>query len=177
MWYRYIVNGAAGHYDGLDSFTLPYKSYHRFGLATADGVYGWSKLTFHNCTHMTHDFIASKNNTVLDSATLFKAHKGCGVKSSSTSSTSSTSKTSTTSTTSRSTTSKSTTSLSSVTVVPTTTSSSSVQMTTSTVFSTIISTVTACPATVTNCPIGKVVTQIIELYTVSRPHHIYNDLY
>jgi hypothetical protein len=68
----YIINGAAGHYDGLDAFTLPFKSYHRYGVSTSDGIYGWSKLTFHNCTHLTHDFIASNNNSVLDSATLYK---------------------------------------------------------------------------------------------------------
>jgi acid phosphatase type 7 len=73
----YIVNGAAGHYDGLDSFTLPYMPYHRFGLSTDNATYGWSRLEFHNCTHMTQSFIASNNNSVLDSATLFKDRK-CG---------------------------------------------------------------------------------------------------
>jgi acid phosphatase type 7 len=81
----YIVNGAAGHYDGLDSFTLPYPDYHRFGLQTTDGIYGWSKLTFHNCTHMTQSFIASNNGSVLDSATLYK-NRVCGNSSNSTSS-------------------------------------------------------------------------------------------
>jgi hypothetical protein len=36
----YITNGAAGHYDGLDSFTLPFQSYHRYGLSTNDSIYG-----------------------------------------------------------------------------------------------------------------------------------------
>jgi acid phosphatase type 7 len=36
----YITNGAAGHYDGLDSFTLPLEPYQRFGLSTSDGIYG-----------------------------------------------------------------------------------------------------------------------------------------
>lgn len=67
----YITNGAAGHYDGLDNLTRPLRSYSR---ATVEGVYGWSKLIFHNSTHLTTEFIASGNGSVLDSATLYKAH-------------------------------------------------------------------------------------------------------
>ncbi|KAB8252370.1 Metallo-dependent phosphatase-like protein [Aspergillus flavus] len=37
------------------------------------------KLTFHNCTHLTHDFISNSNGTVLDTATLFKKRE-CGSK-------------------------------------------------------------------------------------------------
>ncbi|KAM6493398.1 Metallo-dependent phosphatase-like protein [Amanita muscaria] len=65
----YITNGAAGHYDGLDSLVLPLTPYSRVAQDTA---YGWSKLTFHNCTHLTHEFVASANGTVLDTATLYK---------------------------------------------------------------------------------------------------------
>ncbi|RDW92302.1 purple acid phosphatase-2 [Coleophoma crateriformis] len=68
----YITNGAAGHYDGLDSLQVPHQSYQRFGLDTNNATFGWSRLTFHNCTHLTHDFIASNNGTVLDTATLYK---------------------------------------------------------------------------------------------------------
>ena len=68
----YITNGAAGHYDGLDPLQVPYQKYQRFGLDTTNGTYGWSRLTFHNCTHLTHDFVASRNGSVVDSATLFK---------------------------------------------------------------------------------------------------------
>ncbi|ATY65907.1 metallophosphoesterase [Cordyceps militaris] len=70
----YITNGAAGHYDGLDDL-LPApqrQRYSRFALDVSNATYGWSRLTFHNCTHMTHDFVASNNDSVLDSATLFK---------------------------------------------------------------------------------------------------------
>lgn len=74
----YITNGAAGHYDGLDALQVPYQKYQRFGLDTKNGTYGWSKLTFHNCTHLTHDFVASKNGSVLDTATLFK-NRTCSV--------------------------------------------------------------------------------------------------
>jgi len=70
----YITNGAAGHYDGLDSLELPLQPYSR---AAQDSAYGWSKLTFHNCTHLTHEFISSSNGTVLDTATLFKDRQ-CG---------------------------------------------------------------------------------------------------
>lgn len=65
----YITNGAAGHYDGLDMLTRPFTNYTRYAT---DAVYGWSRLTFHNATHMTQDFVASGNGSVLDSATLYK---------------------------------------------------------------------------------------------------------
>ncbi|EJU04080.1 Metallo-dependent phosphatase [Dacryopinax primogenitus] len=67
----YIVNGAAGHYDGLDSLNAQLNNY---SVVATDKVYGWSRLTFHNRTHMTHQFVASKNGTVLDTATLYKEH-------------------------------------------------------------------------------------------------------
>lgn len=44
----YILNGAAGHYDGLDPLVLPLANYSRY---TNDKTYGWSRLTFHNATH------------------------------------------------------------------------------------------------------------------------------
>jgi 3',5'-cyclic AMP phosphodiesterase CpdA len=65
----YITNGAAGHYDGLDTLTKPH---HRYARYTEDTVYGWSRLTFHNATHLTHDFVVSGNGSVLDTATLYK---------------------------------------------------------------------------------------------------------
>lgn len=65
----YIVNGAAGHYDGLDTLNDPLRPYSRFA---EDTTYSWSKLIFHNCTHMTQQAMASKNGTVFDEATLFK---------------------------------------------------------------------------------------------------------
>lgn len=69
----YIINGAAGHYDGMDSFDTenPFPEAYKFGF---DNTYGWSKLIVHNETHLTHEFIASRNDSVLDSATLFKKH-------------------------------------------------------------------------------------------------------
>lgn len=68
----YIVNGAAGHYDGLD--TLP-SVLNPFSRAAFDTHYGWSRLTFHNCTHLTQEFVSSADGSVLDSATLFKDRK------------------------------------------------------------------------------------------------------
>lgn len=70
----YITNGAAGHYDGLDALQTPRQPFSRFGLDTSDAIYGWSRLTFHNATHLTHDFVNSANGQVLDSATLYKRH-------------------------------------------------------------------------------------------------------
>ncbi|KAH0838885.1 Metallo-dependent phosphatase-like protein [Lanmaoa asiatica] len=69
-----IVNGAAGHYDGLDPLTsTPY-----YSVKAWDNTYGWSRLTFHNRTHLTHEFVASANGSVLDTATLYKAHDFSG---------------------------------------------------------------------------------------------------
>lgn len=65
----YIVNGAGGHYDGLDTLNYPLMPYTRYAQ---DTEYSWSKLIFHNCTHLTQQAIYSANNTVYDSATLFK---------------------------------------------------------------------------------------------------------
>ncbi|KFY28131.1 hypothetical protein V491_00620 [Pseudogymnoascus sp. VKM F-3775] len=70
----YITNGAAGHYDGLDTLD-EHHDYSRFDLDIEDHAYGWSRVTFHNCTHMTHEYIASRNGSVLDSATLIKDRK------------------------------------------------------------------------------------------------------
>lgn len=67
----YITNGAAGHYDGLDALTRPLRNYSRYAI---ENTYGWSKLIFHNDTHLTTQFIASGNGTVLDTATLYKEH-------------------------------------------------------------------------------------------------------
>ena len=65
----YIVNGAGGHYDGLDVPTYPLVSSSRKLISTE---YGWSLFTVHNCTHLTTEFIATRNNSVLDTATLYK---------------------------------------------------------------------------------------------------------
>ncbi|KAG8220622.1 Metallo-dependent phosphatase-like protein [Butyriboletus roseoflavus] len=65
-----IVNGAAGHYDGLDPLVAaPY-----YSVKALDTAYGWSRLTFHNRTHLTHEFVGSANGSILDTATLYKAH-------------------------------------------------------------------------------------------------------
>ncbi|KAJ5272798.1 hypothetical protein N7478_007923 [Penicillium angulare] len=53
----YLVNGAAGHYEGLSSVDTPYENYT---VKAIDTVYGWSRFTVHNCTHITQDFIGKK---------------------------------------------------------------------------------------------------------------------
>lgn len=68
----YITSGAAGHYDGLDNGTAVPKPYERFRMDQRNATYGWSRLTFHNCTHMTHDWINSNDSSIVDSATLYK---------------------------------------------------------------------------------------------------------
>ena len=67
----YIVNGIAGHYDGKDTLNKKLVPGSRFAQ---DTVYGWSRLVIHNRTHLTHEFVASPNSTVMDSATLYKEH-------------------------------------------------------------------------------------------------------
>ncbi|SPO25050.1 related to acid phosphatase precursor (pH 6-optimum acid phosphatase) [Ustilago trichophora] len=67
----YILTGAAGHFDGLDNAHMPYPAYTKF---VNDTLYGFSRVTFHNKTHLTHDFVSSATNKVLDSATLYKQH-------------------------------------------------------------------------------------------------------
>jgi 3',5'-cyclic AMP phosphodiesterase CpdA len=68
----YIVNGIAGHYDGIDeidaSTATPYMAYGQ------DTTYGYGNLIFHNSTHLTYQFIASSNGSVIDQATLYKEH-------------------------------------------------------------------------------------------------------
>jgi acid phosphatase type 7 len=70
----YIVNGAGGHYDGLDKPKLPLVATSRKVVQT----YGWSLFTVHNCTHLTTEFVASGNGSVMDTATLVK-QRGCDV--------------------------------------------------------------------------------------------------
>ncbi|EST10219.1 Iron/zinc purple acid phosphatase-like C-terminal domain protein [Kalmanozyma brasiliensis GHG001] len=67
----YILTGAAGHFDGLDAAKTPFPAYTQF---VNDTLYGFSRLTFHNRTHLTHEFVSSKTGSVLDSATLYKQH-------------------------------------------------------------------------------------------------------
>jgi hypothetical protein len=65
----YLRNGAAGHYDGIDPLVTPLLNFSNYA---DDTEYSWSKLIFHNCTHITNQFIASRNGSILDSATLYK---------------------------------------------------------------------------------------------------------
>lgn len=70
----YIVNGAGGHYGGLSKFTHADYAPRVFGLSVANATYGWSRLVFHNRTHLTHEFVNSSSNIVLDRATFYKNH-------------------------------------------------------------------------------------------------------
>ncbi|TVY84030.1 Acid phosphatase [Lachnellula suecica] len=66
----YITTGAAGHYDGLDTFTAtqPYSAYR------ANTDYSWTTISFADAQHMTVSTMWSANNTVFDSATLYRTH-------------------------------------------------------------------------------------------------------
>ncbi|KAH8884313.1 Metallo-dependent phosphatase [Thozetella sp. PMI_491] len=143
----YVINGIAGHYDGMDSFTQPLKSYQAFGLDINNETYGWSRLHFYNQTHLRHEFVASNNDSVIDSVVLFKNHTICAAAPTSSSSTSK------------------------PTGSATPSSIGSVSLVTSTVRTTSLVTVTKCPATVKDCPAGStvVVTSTIDLYTTVCP--------
>jgi hypothetical protein len=67
----YIMNGLAGQFDGPDPIQYPLMPYTDYAENT---VYGWSLFTFHNATHLTHEFIMSGNGTIGDTATLIKDH-------------------------------------------------------------------------------------------------------
>jgi len=73
----YIINGAGGHYDGLDPMGTPIANFSRVAF---DDAFGWSRFTFHDASHLTHQFVASRNGSILDTATLYKEHSqhGCG---------------------------------------------------------------------------------------------------
>lgn len=66
----HFVNGAGGHWQGIDYLTNP----ANYSAKTISGLYGWSTIEFHNRTHMTYEFVASANDTVMDRVTLYKAH-------------------------------------------------------------------------------------------------------
>jgi len=66
----YITNGAAGHYDGLDTFT----AIQSYSMYRENSDYAWSTISFENRTHMIISSLWSANNTVFDTATLYKAH-------------------------------------------------------------------------------------------------------
>ncbi|BGO94875.1 hypothetical protein NBRC10512_007162 [Rhodotorula toruloides] len=67
-----VLNGASGHYDGLDQFDQT--PLYTGTLHALDTEYGWGRLTFHNKTHLTYQFIASRNGSVIDEHTLYKEH-------------------------------------------------------------------------------------------------------
>ena len=64
----YVINGAGGHYMGLEAYSMT----QPYTVVQQHGAYSWSTLNFHNCTHMTIDTLFSRNNTIYDSATLYK---------------------------------------------------------------------------------------------------------
>ncbi|TIA87285.1 hypothetical protein E3P99_03249 [Wallemia hederae] len=68
----YIVSGAAGHYDGLDDMPDNIAVESR---RLIQGEFGYDEFTIHNRTHLTHAFVASKNDSVLDISTLYKTHE------------------------------------------------------------------------------------------------------
>lgn len=67
----YITNGAAGNIEGHSTANAPWPNYT---VEVNQANFGWSKLTFHNSSYITEQFISSQTNDVLDEATLYKDH-------------------------------------------------------------------------------------------------------
>lgn len=67
----YISNGLGGHYDGQDVIDNPLPPNIAYGV---EKVYGWSRLTFANATHMRQEFIAARNGSVVDEFWLYREH-------------------------------------------------------------------------------------------------------
>lgn len=67
----YITNGLGGHYDGIDALSNPLPADIAHGI---EAVYGWSRITFANSTHLRQDFVAARNSSVLDSFWLYREH-------------------------------------------------------------------------------------------------------
>ncbi|KAI5481098.1 acid phosphatase [Pseudohyphozyma bogoriensis] len=68
-----LLVGNAGHYDGLDTFSVP-NNYTGFGDDTG---FGWGRMTFDNCSSLSWEFRNASNSQVIDSISLFKEHAGC----------------------------------------------------------------------------------------------------
>ncbi|ANB11426.1 hypothetical protein AWJ20_4236 [Sugiyamaella lignohabitans] len=66
----YIINGSGGQLEGLDP--VADKHLKDYLVKKIEEVLGWAKITVHNSTHLTYEFIASVNGTTLDEATLVK---------------------------------------------------------------------------------------------------------
>lgn len=66
-----IISGAAGNFEG---FSSPKSSRPSYTEVVIDNEYGWSKMIFHNSTHLEQQYISSSTGEVLDSAILYKDH-------------------------------------------------------------------------------------------------------
>ncbi|KAL8292964.1 hypothetical protein RQP46_000658 [Phenoliferia psychrophenolica] len=64
----YVINGAAGHFEGLD--TLP--ALQNYTVFSNDVEYGYSKLFFQDKKNAVISFIGSNSGEVLHSVTLYK---------------------------------------------------------------------------------------------------------
>jgi len=71
----YIVNGAAGHFEGLDIMTTP-DQLPSYGIEWANNgtLYGFNLFKFRDRNHLEIQFVSSKDGKVLNSVTLFKKH-------------------------------------------------------------------------------------------------------
>jgi len=66
-----VVQGAAGHFEGLDSLFSPSPPYVAWAN---DQVYSFAKILFKDKNHLEVQFIESNTGAILHSAPLFKKH-------------------------------------------------------------------------------------------------------
>ncbi|KAJ7853904.1 Metallo-dependent phosphatase-like protein [Mycena leptocephala] len=71
----YLVNGAAGHFEGLDLMTTP-DQLPSYGIEWANNgtLYGYNLFKFLDSSHLEIQFVSSKDGEVLNSVMLFKKH-------------------------------------------------------------------------------------------------------
>lgn len=66
----YVINGAAGHWEGLSPKVEPQEDFVRW----MEVVYGYSLLHFKSKDEVVIEYYASGNQTLIHSATLHKKH-------------------------------------------------------------------------------------------------------
>lgn len=67
-----VVQGAAGHFEGLEPLLATPPAYLAWGN---DTTYGFSKLAFKDRNHLELQFINSDTGAIMKSQVLTKAHK------------------------------------------------------------------------------------------------------
>lgn len=67
----YITSGAAGNFEG---HSIPDDTYPDYVAFINNDQFGFSKLIFHNSTHLEQQFVSSETGQIVDKAVLYKEH-------------------------------------------------------------------------------------------------------